>query len=166
MEGSIQTIGPVNRALRKHYMNTGTSEAPVWSPIGEGFTEFTETKYTIRYQRRFFHESVTRTDVTGYAPVVEYAFEVYTGGPVIDRLRDIADRERTGSAAQVEICTADLFDEADIPGRYRASVRTWSVIPDKSGQGTDTLLYTGTLRAVSAPVTGTFAVSDGTFTEQ
>ena len=32
----------VNRADRRHYMNTGTQEAPVWSAIGEGFTEFAE----------------------------------------------------------------------------------------------------------------------------
>ena len=147
-------------------MNTGTADAPVWSLIGEGFTEFMESKHAIHYQRRYIHESVKRTDVTGYAPVVDYEFEVYTGNPVIEKLRDIADRELTGSAAWVEICTADLFAETEILGICRATVRTYSVIPEKSGQGTDTLLYTGTLRAVSQPVNGTFVAAAGVFTAE
>ena len=156
----------VNRAQRRHYMNTGTAEAPVWTLIGEGFTEFTESKNAVSYQRRYIHESVKRTDVTGYAPVVDYEFEVYTGNAVMAKLRDIADHERTGSDAWVEICTADLFDETEVSGVCRASVRTYSVIPAESGEGTDTLLYTGTLRAVSQPVSGTFVVSAGVFTAE
>ena len=73
----------VNRADRRHYMNTGTQEAPVWSAIGEGFTEFAETKNATSYQRRYIHEATKRTDVTGYAPVIDYEFEVYRGSTVI-----------------------------------------------------------------------------------
>ena len=69
----------VNRADRRHYMNTGTKEAPVWSAIGEGFTEFAETKNATSYQRRYIHEATKRTDVTGYAPVIDYEFEEKTG---------------------------------------------------------------------------------------
>ncbi|MBQ8640648.1 MAG: hypothetical protein IJ480_00390 [Clostridia bacterium] len=156
--------GIVNRADRRHYMNTGTAEAPVWSLIGEGFTEFMESKNAVSYQRRYIHENVKRTDVTGYAPTVDYEFEVYAGNAVIGKLRDITDRELTGSDAWVEICTADLFDETGIAGVCRASVRTYSVIPDECGEGTDTLLYTGTLKAISAPAGGTFVLSTGTFT--
>lgn len=156
--------GIVNRAQRRHYMNTGSTDAPVWSLIGEGFTEFMESKNAVSYQRRYIHENVKRTDVTGYAPTVDYEFEVYAGNAVIEKLRQITDREWTGSQAWVEICTADLFDETDSAGICRASVRTYSVIPDECGEGTDTLLYTGTLKAISAPVHGTFVISTGTFT--
>ena len=156
--------GIVNRSDRRHYMNTGTADAPVWSLIGEGFTEFMESKNVVSYQRLYIHESVKRTDVTGYAPTVDYEFEVYTGNPVIDRLRRITDGELIGSDAWVQICTADLFDEAGSTGVCKASVRTWSVIPDECGEGTDTLLYTGTMKAISAPVQGTFVISTGTFT--
>lgn len=146
-------------------MNTGTADAPVWSLIGEGFTEFAESKQAVSYRRRYIHDNVVHTSVTGYAPVVDYEFEVYTGNAVIAKLRDIADRELTGSDAWVEICTADLFEATEEPGVCRAAVRTYSVIPDKSGEGTDTLIYTGTLRAVSGPVCGTFAVTAAVFTE-
>ena len=72
------------------------------------------------YQRRYIHEYTKRTDVTGYAPVIDYEFEVYTANPVIERLRRIADAELVGEDAKVDILTVDLFDEGSIPGQYRA----------------------------------------------
>ena len=154
----------VNRADRRHYMNTGTKETPVWSAIGEGFTEFAETKNATSYQRRYIHEATKRTDVTGYAPVIDYECEVYRGSATIGRLRKITDTEALGEAAQVEICTVDLFDETETAGVYRALRRTYSVIPDKCASGVDALFYTGTLKAVSSPIPGTFVVSTETFT--
>jgi hypothetical protein len=103
--------------------------------------------------------------VTGYAPTVDYEFEVYTGNPVIEKLRSITDNECTGEAAQVEICTVDLFRETETAGIYSARRRTYSVIPDECGSGTDTLLYTGTLKSVSDGVSGTFVLSTAVFTD-
>ena len=155
----------VNRADRRHYMNIGTGASPRWASIGEGFTEFAETKNATSYQRRYIHEATKRTDVTGYAPVIDYEFEVYKGSPVIERLRGITDSESLGDAAQVEFLTVDLFDETETAGVYKATRRTYSVIPDECGSGVDTLIYTGTLKAVSAPAAGTFVLSTETFTE-
>ncbi len=155
----------VTRADRVHLLNTGTAQAPIWSPIGEGFTEFVECKNPIRYERRYIHERVRRTDVTGYATMVEYAFEHIPGVPAMERLRQIAEEEWIGPAAWVEICTVDLFDETDDAGIYRAVRRTYAVIPDRCGEGTDALVYTGTLRAVTAPVKGLYVKSSGTFSQ-
>lgn len=156
----------VNRAARRHYMNIATADAPEWSLIGEGFTDFTESKNAVSYQRRYIHESSKRTDVTGYAPTIDYEFEVYKGNPVIEKLRSITDYERTGEEAQVEICTVDLFDETGTSGVCSARRRVYSVIPDECGSGTDTLLYTGTLKSVSDGVSGSFVLSTAVFTEK
>ena len=77
----------------------------------------------------------------------------------------VTDSESLGDAAQVEILTVDLFDETETAGVYKATRRTYSVIPDECGSGVDTLIYTGTLKAVSAPAAGTFVLSTETFTE-
>ncbi|MBR5366845.1 MAG: hypothetical protein K6G29_07620 [Clostridiales bacterium] len=154
----------VKRADRQHYMNTGTAQDPVWSRIGEGFTEFAESKNAVSYQRRYIHEYTKRTDVTGYAPVIDYEFEVYTANPVIERLRRIADAELVGEDAKVDILTVDLFDEGSIPGQYRAYRRQYSVIPDESGRGTDALVYTGTMKGVGDIEEGTFVPSSGVWT--
>ena len=154
----------VTRAARQHYMNTGTKSSPVWSLIGEGFTEFMESKNAVSYQRRYIHEATKRTDVTGYAPVIDYELEVYSGNAVIDKIRQITDRELTGDEAKVDIICVDLFDETETSGVYNAVKRTYSVIPDECGEGTDALCYTGTMKAVGDITVGTFVKSSGTFT--
>ncbi len=156
----------VKRADRQHYMNVGTMESPVWALIGEGFTDFTESKNAVSYQRRYIHEVTKRTDVTGYAPVIDYEFEVYSGNPVIDKIRNITDRELTGSGARVEIITVDLFDETDTSGVYHAVKREYSVIPDECGEGSDALCYTGSMKSVSDVIPGTFVKSTSVFTPE
>ena len=153
----------VKRSDRRHYMNTGSPSVPVWSLIGEGFTEFAESKNAISCQRRYIHEVSRCTDVTGYAPVIDYEFEVYTDNPVIGRIRTITDREYTGGDAKVQIVTVDLFDETETSGVYHAMCRTYSVIPDQCGEGTDTLCYTGSMKAVGDLTYGTFVLSTGVF---
>jgi len=154
----------IKRADRQHYMNTGTPSQPVWSLIGEGFTSFTESKNALSYQRRYIHEITKRTDVTGYAPVIDYEFEVYSGNAAIEKLRAITDHELVGDQARVEILCVNLFDETDTSGVYRAVRRAYSVIPDECGEGTDALVYTGTMKAVGDIQTGTFVKSTGSFT--
>lgn len=153
----------VKRSDRRHYMNTGSASVPVWSLIGEGFTEFAESKNPVSYQRRYIHEVSKRTDVTGYAPVIDYEFEVYTENPVIEKLRVITDMEYIGDDARVQIITVDLFDETETKGVYHAVCRTYSVIPDRCGEGTDTLYYTGSMKAVGDLTRGTFVLSTGVF---
>ncbi len=155
----------ITRADRVHFLNTGTAQMPVWSPMGEGFTAFAEVKNPIRRSRRFMDEPIRRTDVTGYATSIEYAFEHIPGTPAMERLRQITDEEWIGPATWVEICTVDLFAETDNPGIYRATRRTFAVHPDQCGEGTDALEYTGTLRAVTAPISGVYVKSSGTFSQ-
>ena len=153
----------LSRTDRRHYINIGTEDAPVWSLIGEGFTEFTERKNAVRYRRRYIHENVYRTDVTGYAPAVDYELELCTDNPAAAYFRRIADEELVGRDAQIQICTVDLFDQAETAGVCRASVRTYTVVPDLCARGTDALIYTGVLHAVTAPVQGTFVLSTAFF---
>jgi len=155
----------VKRAERQHFMNTGSADSPVWSRIGEGFTEFTESKNAVSYQRRYIHEATKRTDVTGYAPVIDYELEVYSGNAVIDRIRTITDLELTGEDAKVEILSVDTFEETDTPGIYPAVKRLYSVIPDECGEGTDALCYTGTMKAVGDIERGKFVKSTSIYTK-
>ena len=153
----------VKRADRQHYMNTGTVVSPVWSQIGEGFTEFKESKNAVSYQRRYINETTKRTDVTGYAPVIDYELEIYTSSPVISKIREISDHELIGDDARVDILSVDTF-EAAVSGAYPAVKRTYSVIPDECGEGTDALCYTGTMKAVGDIILGKFNPSTGVFT--
>lgn len=152
------------RAKLAHYMDTGDSNTPVWSRIGEGFTDFTESKNAQEYTRQYINEQTETTDVTGYSPSIAYSADVYDDDPVCQKVVEISDDELVGDAAQVEIVTANEYEISGSETTCTAYKRTYSVIPDQKGSGVQQLVYTGTLRAVGDQVKGTFNPETKTFT--
>ena len=99
-------------------------------------------------------EGLTRTEVTETTTTVE----AVTTQTVV-----VTDRELIGEEARVDILCVDLFDETETSGVYHAVRRSYSVIPDECGEGTDALVYTGTMKAVGDIQAGTFVKSTSTF---
>lgn len=135
-----------------------------------GFTSLSESKESKEYSRQYVDEATERTDVVGYATGVSYEFDRHTNTPVHAMLAEISDNEIVGTEAQVNITTVDLFETVGSDGKTcKARMRTYSVIPDASGDGTDALIYSGTLKAAGEIVHGTAVTVDGwktcTFTE-
>lgn len=124
-----------------------------------GFTSLGESKEAKEYSRQYVDEATERADVVGYATGIGYEFDRYTNTPVHDALAKISDDEIVGTDAQVDIVVVDLFDEASA-GACTARLRTYSVIPDASGDGTDALIYSGTLKAASEITHGTATSED------
>lgn len=148
----------VARAELKSYMNTGTAETPVWTLIGEGFTSVSESKNPKEYSRQYVHEATERTDVIGYAPSIAYSCDTYTENAVIAKIRAVTDQELVGTAAQVEILNVNEFSDSGsgTTHAYEAYKRTYAIVPDAKGDGTDALIYSGNFRAVGDIVAGTF----------
>ena len=140
------------------YMNTGTSGSPTWSLMGEGFTSLKEGKNPNEYSRHYVHEVTERTDVVGYATQIDYTTDTYTENAVITKIAKVSDEELTGTDAQVEILNVNLFKDSGSGSThaYEAFKRTYAIIPDAKGDGTDALIYSGSLKAVSDIVKGTF----------
>lgn len=136
---------------------SGTNEL-----IGEGFTNLTESKNAKEYSRQYVHEQTERTDVTGYATSLDYTCDAYSGDPVIEKIIEITDREKTGSDAQLDVISVNLWTES--AGSCEAYKRTYAVIPNQKGSGNDALVYSGTLRAVGDIIPGTFATATKAFT--
>lgn len=154
--------GLVTRNKRKSYMNTGTVNAPTWSLIGEGFTSLSEAKNPTEYSRHYVHEATERTDITGYAPSISYALDVYSDDPCIKKIIEITDKEEVGEASQVEIVNVNEFEPvANATDTYVAYKRTYSVVPANVGEGTDALNYTGTFKAAGDSVPGKCACANG-----
>ena len=59
----------------------------------EGFTELTNSKNPKEYSRQYVDEDFERTDVTGYASSISYAFDRYKGNAVLDDIIDITENE-------------------------------------------------------------------------
>lgn len=140
------------------YMNTGTASSPVWSLIGEGFTNLTEGKNPQEYSRKYVSDKSERTDVVGYSNQIEYQTDTYTENDVIAKIIEVTDGELTGTDAQVEILNVNKFDDSGsgTTHAYKAYKRTYAIIPNQKGEGTDALIYSGSFRAAGDAVVGTF----------
>lgn len=133
-----------------------------------GFTSMSEGKEAKEYSRQYVDEDTERNDVVGYATSVEYEFDRYTNDKVCEKVCTITDDELTGTDAQVDIVTVDVFT-ANEKKQAIARKRTYSVIPDTSGDGTDALIYSGSFSAASEITKGYVTLDDKmetcTFTE-
>ncbi|MEG2621411.1 MAG: hypothetical protein RSC06_00800 [Clostridia bacterium] len=146
------------------YMNTAASGESVYNLMGDGFTDLSESKNPKEYARKYIHEKSERSDVTGYAPALAYSMDYYTTDPVAAVIRSVTDEEKIGTDAQRDVVLVDLFDESKTTGTYAAYKRTFAIIPDGKGSGTDALIYTGNLKACGDIVKGTFVLSTKIFT--
>lgn len=145
----------VGRHKRLSFMGTGEN---VFTRMTK-FTSLSENKSPIEYSRQYVDMESETTDVVGYATSVGYSYDAHSDNPVHKALSNIADNELLGTDARVDIVTVDLFESAG--SAFKARKRTFAVIPDAIGDGTDALIYSGNFRAVSQIVHGTATSSDG-----
>lgn len=125
------------------------------------FTSLSESKSPIEYSRQYVDESSESTDVVGYSSAVGYSFDRHSDNDVHKILASIADDEKFGTEAQVEIVTVDIFEQVSgNENSCKARMRKYSVIPDSIADGTDALIYSGNFRAVSEISIGTATTSD------
>lgn len=138
----------VRRSQRVAFMDTDkTGSSPELARM-TGFTTMTNSKNPKEYSRQYVDEDAERSDVVGYAPSIEFSYDRHTNTPVHERLSEIHDRELMGDDAHVNIVNVDLFT-ADEQKRCKATKRTYAVIPDTDGDGTDAMIYSGTFKSVS-----------------
>ena len=134
--------------------------------IGEGFTSLTESKNPKEYSRQYVHEKTERTDVTGYATSLAYTCDTYSEDPVIQHIVKVTDKEFVGTEAQIKVCSVNMWVTDGGETVHEAYERTYAIIPDSKGDGNDALVYSGTLRAASDAVEGTFDTASKTFTKK
>lgn len=152
----------VKRSQRVAYMDTAAAEGPASFERMTGFTSMTNSKNPKEYSRQYIDMDTETSDVVGYAPAIEYSFDRYSSNPVHEKIAKIHDGELLGNDTHVDIVVVDLFKKSSAGEKYHATKRTYAVIPDSDGDGTDALIYSGSLKAVSAIEIGnvTFAGSD------
>ncbi len=149
----------VGRHQRLAFMDTDTTGgAPKYERM-TGFTSMTNSKNPKEYNRQYIDKESEDNDVVGYSPATEYSFDRHTNTPVHERISKVHDGELTGSAALVDILVVDLFD-GDKETGFVARKRTYAIIPDADGDGTDALIYTGSFKSKSDLETGKAKLSE------
>lgn len=125
-----------------------------------GFTTMSGSKNAMEYTRHYVDEEFETTDVTGYSPSIEFAFDQYTDDDVHEEMVTILDGEKTGSDARRNIVTIDFSQPGETSGTYKATKREYSIIGDADGDSLDAYTYSGTFRATGEKVVGTATISD------
>lgn len=150
----------VKRCQRVAFMNTdATGSAPKYDRMTK-FSSLSNSKNPKEYSRQYVDQEFEESDVVGYAPSISYSFDRHTDTPVHEMIAKIHDGELTGTETLVDIVVIDLFDPVgSAEGTYTARKRTWAVIPDADGDGSDALVYTGSFKAKSSVETGTATIS-------
>lgn len=159
-----ETNDLVLRYQFESYMECGSGNSKTFQLIGEGFTSFPEAKNPKEYTRKYINYKTEKTDVIGYSPSVSYSCDTIYGDPVVQEIVSITDNELVGNDAHRDIVSVNCWEETETAGTYKAFKRTYAVIPGNKGDGTDALIYTGTMKAVSDLIVGTFNRANKTFT--
>lgn len=148
----------VGRHQRVAFMNVSTGDEAANYQRMTNFTQMTNSKNPKEYARQYVDRESEDTDVVGYSPSISYAFDRHTNTLVHERIAAIHDGEKIGSEALVDIVIVDLFSSTE--GKYVARKRTYAVIPDADGDGTDALVYSGTFKSKSEIEEGTATLSE------
>ena len=144
-----------------------TTTAPTtgeeYNLIGEGFTQLAESKNPQEYSRKYVSDKTTRTDLTGFAPQYDYTMDYIDGDKVVAEIANITDNELLGTDAQRNIVAVNLW--SDPSGlACAAKKRAYAVIPNQKADGTDALVYSGSMKAAGDFIDGTFNINNNTFT--
>lgn len=126
------------------------------------FTQFSHSKNPIEYGRQYVDEPFQQTDVVGFSPQYDYAFDKHTGLAVHGDIISITDNENVGDDAVRPIIQVDT-----VTGK--AIRRDYAVIPGSEGDNVNAYTYSGSMKAHGDKIIGTAASTDNwqtcTFTE-
>lgn len=125
--------------------------------IFQRMTKFTQLEKSMNpqeYNRKYVDEESQRTDVTGYAPAINYAFDKHKNNPVHDDIIMITNREMIGEDAIRQTLWVDTETG-------EATKRNYSVIPNSEGGDSNVYTHSGTLKATGKLEHGTATSEDG-----
>lgn len=156
----------VKRSGKVAFMDISTTQIPNFLRMRK-FTEISKSKNPTEYSRTYVDEDGEVTDVTGYSEEISYAFDLYSGNLVHEKIVKITDDELTGDEALVNILIVD-FSKPSGDG-YEARLRTYTTVPDTEGDATEAYTYGGTFRKNSKMSKGIATLNSdntvATFTE-
>ena len=131
----------------------------------QGFTDMSKSHNAQEYSRRYVDEKSERTDLTGYAPSISFAFDQMLGNAVHDDIVKIVDGEKIGTDCVRSLILVDLTTKDDV-GKCTGLKRNFSIIPSSEGDSTDAYTYSGEFKAngETEVVTGEVSADGLTFT--
>lgn len=158
-------MGKIKRSQVALFLNTGTTQAPVWSLVGEGVTELTINYNPQTSDETYIHQDSGTTDVESYKPTIPAPMTANKGDAVFDFVDGLRRSRAVLADARSEVCLVYLYEDA-VEGAYPAERNACSVqVDDFGGAGGESAKLNFTINLVGDAVHGTFLPTTKTFTE-
>jgi len=156
--------GKVKRSEFKTFLNTGTSQSPVWSLIGEGVTSGAINYNPETEEEIYIHEDSGTTEITSYKPTMPVEAKAVAGDAAFDFVDNLRVTRAVLADAYAEIVNVWLYEGA-VAGEYPAEKQNVSIqIEDFGGEGGATAVINYTINFRGDPTVGTFDPVAGAFT--
>lgn len=149
------------------YMNTGTKEKPVWSLIGEGFSDLTENLNPKTKDSHYIHQKSGSSSVVSYAPTFDFTAELDKDDPVAIFISEIGRDRKVGVDCETEIVNCYTWMEGKTTGSCVAYKQKVAIKVDNSGSGAggEAMSLTGALMYKGDPIKSEFVEETLTFIE-
>lgn len=157
MSETVRSI--VNRHDKLSFMQDKT-EATKFNRM-RAFTSLSTATNPKEYSRKYVDEPFDTTDVVGYSPSKDFTFDQIKGDKVHEDLVEIIEGEKLGAAAHKQVVVVDLSSPGTPTGTFKAKSRKFAIIGGNHGDSADAYTYSGTMKVVGKPITGTAATTDG-----
>ncbi|MDO5558128.1 MAG: hypothetical protein Q4F95_00865 [Oscillospiraceae bacterium] len=139
---------------------SGSSTTTTYTRM-QKFTSLSTSKGAKEYSRQYVDEAFETSSVVGYSPSIGYEFDLHTGNTVHQDIVSISDEEKLGDDAVREIIVVDKTTAGSSSGSFKASKRSFTVVPSSEGDSTDAYTYSGDFKCAGEIVKGEATSSDG-----
>lgn len=143
----------VTRAMRKLFYGVPASNAsadPTFTRM-KGFSSLSESKTPSEYSVKYVDMEMETTTVIGMNSSYDFTFDRLTPSTVHDDMTAIIDDEKIGSDAVRTFVSVDFATKND-DGTFPAVKRDYTIVASSIGGSTDSLSYSGNLKALTPPV--------------
>lgn len=157
----------MSRADFVTFVNTGTTEAPVWKLVGDGVTTATVNMNPQTEEKTYIHQRSGTTVLESYRPSFPLEFECVPGDDAYDFIEPFYLERRVLAAAHAEILNVYLHREVGTDtGIFKAERQPVTIqVDDFGGEGGASNKLNVTFSYRGDPTIGEFDTADNSFAE-
>lgn len=154
----------IKRSLFAIFLNTGTTQTPVYSLMGEGITSQVVNYNPQTSEETYIHQDSGTTEIESYRPTIPTPQTAVKGDAVFEFIDSLRKNRAVLADAHSDVVMVELYGTAT-SGSYPAQKNTCSIqIDDFGGDGGTKLAINYTINLIGDPVDGTFNPTTKTFT--
>ena len=101
----------VKRSDLMAFLNTGTTEAPVWARMGKGITSQVVSYNPATTSETYIDEDSATTNLDSYSVNIATPQTAYAGNAVFDYVDNLRKTRAVGSDAQTEVLLVYAYDK-------------------------------------------------------